>query len=527
MSSREHDTEPERKKRKKLVRYIPEYTHSYTNDSQITSLVTNPNNSVIITGLADGRIKFWKRDEAKGKDVSTLKCIKQFVAHPGHSVSQLLVNRDNSKLATFAKDDKHIKLFDLTTLDMIQGISIDFVPNVSNCNTWFTFDAVDSLLIGDQENDTKYWMIIPEEQEQDQVVDVSNLFRIKRPIRCIIYNHNHECFISCDDKGLIEYWTPKSLSLPEGIDFKVKSQTDLFKLIKMKIIPNKILLNESYFIVQSEQYIHQFNFKSGKIIRTIKEEHIANACLAGNTLLYSTKDKIICYDLQTHDIIAKYGKEKYNLIASFSETETRLLSSEMITSKNPLINSQLKKQQPIILATLSDKLFVFDSTKPIENTFKNSKVTLHTTLGDIKIELFDKLAPKTVENFIKLCNKKYYNNIIFHRVIKHFMIQTGDPNGDGTGGESCWGGHFPDEINNQLNHKNPFMVSMANAGPNTNGSQFFITTEEASFLDNKHTIFGKIISGIDVVKQIENVETDENDKPIEQIAIISTTTIVQ
>ena len=106
-----------------------------------------------------------------------------------------------------------------------------------------------------------------------------------------------------------------------------------------------------------------------------------------------------------------------------------------------------------------------------------TSATIHTTYGDIHIRLFPDAAPKAVENFVTHAKNAYYNNVIFHRVIKKFMIQTGDPLGDGTGGESIWGKEFSDEFSS-LKHDKPYTVSMANAGPNTNGSQFFITTEK-------------------------------------------------
>ena len=148
---------------------------------------------------------------------------------------------------------------------------------------------------------------------------------------------------------------------------------------------------------------------------------------------------------------------------------------------------------------------------------------LHTTVGDIHIKLFPDECPKTLENFTTHCRQKYYDNLIFHRVIKGFMLQTGDPLGDGTGGTSIWGGEFGDEIRKELRHDRPYTVSMANAGPNTNGSQFFITTVATPWLDGKHTVFGRVVKGADVVHAIEKAKTDKNDKPATDIKIQSVT----
>lgn len=147
-------------------------------------------------------------------------------------------------------------------------------------------------------------------------------------------------------------------------------------------------------------------------------------------------------------------------------------------------------------------------------------VVLETTQGTIEIRLMPDIAPKACENFKKLVQKGYYNGIIFHRVIKNFMIQGGDPLGIGSGGESIWGRPFEDEFNPAVKFDKPGILAMANAGPNTNGSQFFITTVSTPWLNMKHTIFGEVISGFDVVKKIENVETGLADKPVVDQKII-------
>lgn len=148
---------------------------------------------------------------------------------------------------------------------------------------------------------------------------------------------------------------------------------------------------------------------------------------------------------------------------------------------------------------------------------------LHSSMGDIHIKLFTKETPKTCENFCVHSKSGYYNGHIFHRVIKGFMIQTGDPTGTGMGGESIWGGEFEDEFHPNLRHDRPYTVSMANAGPNTNGSQFFVTVCPTPWLDNKHTVFGRVVRGMEVVQNISHVKVNKTDKPHDDITIISVT----
>lgn len=156
----------------------------------------------------------------------------------------------------------------------------------------------------------------------------------------------------------------------------------------------------------------------------------------------------------------------------------------------------------------SEKPFVYDGPEPV--------VEIKTTLGTIRAKLFADKAPKTVENFTDLVKQNFYDGIVFHRVIKNFMIQTGDPRGNGTGGREDRGlppKQLQDEFDPSLRHDRAGLLSMANSGPNTGDTQFFITTAAAGHLDDKHAIFGEVIDGMDVVRAIENLETDPNDKP--------------
>lgn len=179
---------------------------------------------------------------------------------------------------------------------------------------------------------------------------------------------------------------------------------------------------------------------------------------------------------------------------------------------------------------------------------KNPLVTVHTNLGNFTLELFPEVAPKTVENFVTHAKNGYYNGVIFHRVIEDFMIQGGDPTGTGMGGESIYGRTFEDEFSREAFNLYG-TLSMANAGPNTNGSQFFIVTAKqvpaqmlkqlkdggwpeeiveeyakvggTPWLDHRHTVFGRVVEGMDVVLKIEGVERNAQDRPLEDVVIES------
>jgi len=161
--------------------------------------------------------------------------------------------------------------------------------------------------------------------------------------------------------------------------------------------------------------------------------------------------------------------------------------------------------------------------------------TLHTTEGDVKVELYDQRVPRTVENFVGLAtgdrqwdhpetgesvDGPLYDDVLFHRVIEEFMIQTGDPTGTGRGGP---GYTFDDEFHDDLRHDDAGMLSMANSGPNTNGSQFFITLGAQPHLDGRHAVFGRVVDGMDVVEAIGEVPTDGDDRPREDVLLESVT----
>ena len=150
----------------------------------------------------------------------------------------------------------------------------------------------------------------------------------------------------------------------------------------------------------------------------------------------------------------------------------------------------------------------------------NPVVVLETNQGNIELKLFPDIAPKACENFIGLVQKHYYDGVIFHRVIRNFMIQGGDPTTTGRGGLSLWGVPFEDEVKENVPFDRGGLLAMANAGPGTNGSQFFITLVPTPWLNMHHTIFGEVAEGFDTVKKIEGCEIGANDRPVNEQTIL-------
>ncbi|KAJ5640915.1 Peptidyl-prolyl cis-trans isomerase cyp15 [Penicillium herquei] len=270
---------------------------------------------------------------------------------------------------------------------------------------------------------------------------------------------------------------------------------------------------------------------------------------SGHFLLYGSLYGIKCINTYTNRVVRVYGRDEpfraLNIALYQGQPQRKgVVTVSMAASSNPLLQ-EAEERDAILVSTgfakvrfymFTNDIDISKSSRDVQNekptqatggaessvTKANESGTaavLHTTMGDIHLRLFPSAAPRTVENFVTHARQGYYNNTIFHRVIPKFMIQGGDPQGDGTGGESIWGGEFADEFSS-LRHDKPYTLSMANAGPNTNGSQFFITTEKTPWLDNKHTVFGRAVQGLDVIHKIEKTSTFK-EKPTVDIKIVS------
>ncbi|KAI9215983.1 peptidyl-prolyl cis-trans isomerase-like 1 [Blastocladiella britannica] len=153
-------------------------------------------------------------------------------------------------------------------------------------------------------------------------------------------------------------------------------------------------------------------------------------------------------------------------------------------------------------------------------THQQGRVVLETTMGPIAVELYWDHAPRTCANFYELATRGYYDGVKFHRIVPNFVIQGGDPTGTGRGGASIYGDKFADELHEDLKHTGAGILSMANSGPNTNSSQFFITLAPTKWLDGKHTIFGRVARGMAVVQRVSQVETDSSDRPRVDVKIL-------
>uniref|UniRef100_F1L033 peptidylprolyl isomerase n=1 Tax=Ascaris suum TaxID=6253 RepID=F1L033_ASCSU len=288
-----------------------------------------------------------------------------------------------------------------------------------------------------------------------------------------------------------------------------------------------------------------------------------------NFLIYPTPVGIKVINLYSDETVREVGKMEnmrflgVSLCRAVPDVKERLQGAAATVETEAADNPNLKRSEPdpmiVACAYKKNRFYLFTNAEPfsvdesdnadgtgmgrdvfnekptkediitaVEQDLPESRITehaiIHTTFGDIHIKLFPHECPKAVENFCTHSRRGYYNGLTFHRVIKGFMIQTGDPTGKGTGGQSIWGDDFEDEFHPRLKHDKPYMVSMANAGPNTNGSQFFITVIPADWLDGKNTLFGQVTEGFNVVQQISQVSTyEKSGRPKQEISILSIT----
>lgn len=542
---------------------------------QVSTVTVAPSPSdFIITTSIDGVVKFWK------KLATGVEFAKEYRAHEGKIVSTS-ISADSTLFATLGDDlDKTVKIFDIITFDLLTIITLE---EPAGCICWvhrrgaspllavtlgktisifagetplystssihraeitaIAYNVVyDCVVSADASGMVEYW------QPKDTFEKPDNVFRVK------------------SGTNLFDFKKAKSAAFsiaisPSGHQFATYSFPDrkvrIFDFATAKLYRS---YDESIETILAMQQAGTSLYKLEDVEfgrRLAVERDLDNAAIrsrinlifdeSGNFIIYGSLHGIKVVNTFTNRVMRSYGKDEafraLNVaIYQGAPQKKGFVTVSMATSSNPLLE-EAEERDPMIFATGYGKVrfYMFTNEEQVSKSDRDihnekpkaiaakrkeekqvqtgTSATIHTNLGDIHLRLFPDKAPKTVENFVTHARNGYYNSTIFHRVIRKFMIQGGDPLGDGTGGQSIWGGEFEDEFSN-LRHDKPYTLSMANAGPNTNASQFFITTDKTPWLDNKHTIFGRVYQGMDVVHQIENVKVHK-EKPEEDIKIVN------
>ncbi|KAH7815323.1 putative peptidylprolyl isomerase domain and wd repeat-containing protein 1 [Monocercomonoides exilis] len=579
----------------------------------------------LITASQDGFIKFWRKLPLK------LEFVKTFKAHLG-PITGLSCSSNGATLVS-CSTDKTLKIFDVTSFDMINIIELDFVPSTC-CMITKPRDAHSLVAVADSSSSFIYVYDAKGDDTPLQTFSTAHIHSVTH----MCFLPSFDAVISSDTSGMLSLWDRKNPEQPvHGVKFSKVAKTDLGALAAKKSVALSLAASKDgsqFACVGSDRIVRVYDTASGKIkcefdesiatavelqkvapkdsqlfidsiefghrINTEKSIDRANhaasaAALAreakssssttpsdageekeekeekeefstrhlgapwnavfdetGQILIYATCFGIKVMHIDSRRLLRLIGQH---------ETGTRFLQvclfqgvpsipSTFIGTPRMLEMAKYKDiPDPCLFCTAfqKDRFYIFSNREPKEegevsrnvlNEKPNAEeakaasveeeerhlakgAILHTTLGDITVRLFGKECPKTVENFTVHARNGYYNNLTFHRVIKGFMMQGGDPSGDGTGGTSIWGKEFEDEFHPSLKHDKPFTLSMANAGPNTNGSQFFITFVPTPWLDGKHTVFGRVVKGTEAVQLIEKVKTDRRDRPLDDIRIMS------
>jgi peptidylprolyl isomerase domain and WD repeat-containing protein 1 len=528
------------------------YEKSYMHRDHVTFVAVTPGTDFFITASHDGHLKFWK------KRFEGVEFVKHFRSHAG-PILGLSVSADGLYCATIGAD-RSVKVYDVVNFDMTLMIRTQFVPTACEF-VYRKGEAQQKIAVGAPDGAIHVY----DGASGDQT-PVHTLELHRAAVRCIKYNAAKRCVISSDDKGVIEYWSPATYEAPtpDEVDFRFKLDTDLYHMAKAKTKALSLEVShdgEQFSTMGPDRRVRVFRFGTGKL-RCVIDETLESANdvqragadaykledidfgrrlaveremgnnpdleigfpnavfdQSGHFLLYSTLLGVKVVNLVTSRCARIIGKventERFMRLAMFQgvpQKDKRARGSGKDTK-------QTAEKDPTLVCSAFHKtrLYLFTSREPEDgdDAAGGRDVFNEKPLADA--------CPKTCENFTTHSRNGYYDNIIFHRIIKGFMLQTGDPLGDGTGGVSIWGGEFEDEITRDLRHDRPYTVSMANAGPNTNGSQFFITTVATPWLDGKHTVFGRVTKGSDVVHAIENSKTDKQDRPHVDIKMVSIT----
>lgn len=504
------------------LQHIPcasRYSASYMHRDVVTHVVTSGLHGFVISSSMDGQVKFWSR---KGNNI---EFVKQYRAHEGR-IADMCISEDEEFVATVGAIDKAVRIFSIRAFDMLEFVVLPFTPSAA---CWISKRGAPfaQIAVANHEVDGCVTVLRVGKLGEDGAGMERRLSHIA-PICFMKYNAKFDMVISGDTRGVLEYWRgEEDVDMMEGVRFRLKTETDLYAIAKSKSIPCSIAVSDDgalFAVATLDRHIRVYEFSTGTIVHQIdigstdtgeilrnelgrrlaRERAFVNdtACAlmwanvifdkSASFILYTTVVGILVMDWRSGRIVRTFGTQ---------EAAQRFLAvallREPVTSEAVPGGEEDEGKKALLIATSYDsqRLFVFSDTEPaadVERDVYNERplarsratakessnplkkigtaesVTLHTTAGDISFVLH-KQCLRTVDNFVTHARNGYYDNVLFHRVLRKFMVQTGDPDGDGTGGESIWGGEFEDEIVPSLKH-HPGTVSMANAGPNTNGS---------------------------------------------------------
>lgn len=560
-----------------------EFIKSYrAHSSPITCAVLSPNGCWLATGSFDKSIKVF--DVENFDMIEIIKydgVIGQMIwwKSPTFNSYRLLVTNkieepeepENEATEPVEKELPHVTIYDPWNLKtkasnsnlirISKIISNDGEQSLPEFSSWAIHSSTNTLVAGCTDHSIKYFSL-EESPESNNLVLNQISFDTKNNLQDftseqglvtgITFSPDEVTFATMSTDRFLRVFTFDSGKMIKKFDERLNVYSEAQQNEKLPVKLDDLEFGRRLAVERDLQRSPYFND-----LKAIFDQ-------SGQYLFYPSPIGIKVVNLENNRVVRLLAREDsvrplqlalYQGIPAKKRNASTISSIDMAASSNPALEGETEYYDPTLLFTAYRKNRIYlvskrepavDSDsgnfverdvlneKPTSTSSKGSaasesaksaklvqpKVILRTSKGDITLQLTRQETPKTVENFLTHCRNGYYNNVGFHRVIKNFMIQTGDPQGDGTGGESIWGGEFEDEFHPDLKHSQPFVLSMANCGPNTNGSQFFITTVKCPWLDNKHTVFGKVTSGTEVVTTIENVKCDDLDRPVEPIKIL-------
>eukprot|EP01134_Creolimax_fragrantissima_P000761 CFRG0761T1 len=555
------------------------YERSYMHRDVVNDVVVTNKTNFIITTSVDGHLKFWKKGPAGIEFVKHFRAHMGNIVNATASQDGLMLATISDDRSVKIFDIVNFDMINQMTLDY-NPLSCCWVHKDGAATSLLAVGDASSPVIrlydGSGDNNPirevkvhtqpVHLMCVNHTLGLVVSVDGAGMIEYWKNGEGYTYPERAVNFESKMDTDLYEF--VKCKTTPTSIDINKSGQLMAIMAKDRKVRIFKITTGKLYRVYDESLAVYAHQTEKLQIDhvdfgrRMAQEKEIEkspafgrmNAVFdeSGQFILYPTMLGVKVVAIKTNSVVRVMGKPESTVrimrLALYQGRPVKAaatLSLEMQTSANPGLEVHAKQDPTMFCTGYNKNRFYLFSRRDREETegeygrdVFNEKPSredmiaategqakprwptnaiVHTSYGDIYIQLFADECPKTIENFVTHSRNGYFDNLIFHRVIKSFMIQTGDPEGDGTGGESIWGAEFEDEITPKLRHDRPFTVSMANAGPNTNGSQFFITVVPTPWLDDKHTVFGRVTKGMDIVMKISNVPADKFDRPTKDV----------